>query len=115
MIAARDLAEVQKALQRHLKTKWGSTIEGNWGKYLGRWLRRRNVDGNDGFDVRIPPDYIRSLLSLAGLERCKPVLTPFMDKVYRADTKRILDAEERALYRSIVGKLIWMIGDRPDI
>jgi len=52
---------------------------------------------------------------LAGLERCKPVLTPFMDKVYRPDSERILDAEEKSLFRSIVGKLIWMIGDRPDI
>eukprot|EP00972_Heterocapsa_arctica_P067920 10027439-Heterocapsa_arctica.AAC.1 len=38
-----------------------------------------------------------------------------MDKVYRPDSERILDAEEKSLYRSIVGKLIWMIGDRPDI
>eukprot|EP00972_Heterocapsa_arctica_P095297 14055572-Heterocapsa_arctica.AAC.1 len=81
MIAARDLVEVKQALQRHLKIKWGSTIEGNWEKYLGRWLRRRNVDANDGFNVRIPPDYVRNLLSLAGLEHCKPVLTPLMDKV----------------------------------
>eukprot|EP00972_Heterocapsa_arctica_P083472 12299119-Heterocapsa_arctica.AAC.1 len=78
-------------------------------------MRRRSVDGVDGFDVRIPPDYIRNLLSLAGLERCKPVLTPFMDKVYRPDSERILDAEEKSLFRSIVGKLIWMIADRPDI
>eukprot|EP00972_Heterocapsa_arctica_P101030 14890555-Heterocapsa_arctica.AAC.1 len=38
-----------------------------------------------------------------------------MDKVYRPDTERILDVEEKSLFRTIVGKLIWMIGDRPDI
>eukprot|EP00972_Heterocapsa_arctica_P068482 10117639-Heterocapsa_arctica.AAC.1 len=38
-----------------------------------------------------------------------------MDKVYRPDSERILDTEEKSLYRTIIGKLIWMIGNRPDI
>eukprot|EP00972_Heterocapsa_arctica_P114972 16445414-Heterocapsa_arctica.AAC.1 len=38
-----------------------------------------------------------------------------MDKVYRPDSERIFDTEEKSLFRTIVGKLIWMIGDRPDI
>eukprot|EP00972_Heterocapsa_arctica_P023033 3389196-Heterocapsa_arctica.AAC.1 len=38
-----------------------------------------------------------------------------MEKAYRPDTERILDVEEKSLFRTIIGKLIWMIGDRPDI
>eukprot|EP00972_Heterocapsa_arctica_P068942 10187327-Heterocapsa_arctica.AAC.1 len=49
--------------------------------------------------------------------RCKPVLTPFAEKGTRADVdvSRVLDATEKSVFRTIIGKLIWMIDDRPDI
>eukprot|EP00972_Heterocapsa_arctica_P028501 4193011-Heterocapsa_arctica.AAC.1 len=51
------------------------------------------------------------------MARCKPVLTPFAEKGARADVDitRVLDATEKSVFRTIIGKWFWMINDRPDI
>eukprot|EP00972_Heterocapsa_arctica_P082513 12158027-Heterocapsa_arctica.AAC.1 len=61
-------------------------------------MRRRSVEGIDGFDVRVPEDYVRTILSIAGLARCKPVLTPFAEKGTKAnvDITRMLDVKEKS-------------------
>eukprot|EP00972_Heterocapsa_arctica_P086746 12788306-Heterocapsa_arctica.AAC.1 len=65
----------------------------NWVRYLGRHIRRHDT----GFDVKIPEDYIRSLLDAAGMAHCKAVTTPFAEKNVRGDDgERVLTVEEKA-------------------
>eukprot|EP00972_Heterocapsa_arctica_P002597 381273-Heterocapsa_arctica.AAC.1 len=68
-------------------------------------MRRRSVEGVDGFDVRVPEDYARTIPNIAGLGRCKPVLTPFAEKGMTADVdvSRVLDATEKSVFRTIIG------------
>eukprot|EP00972_Heterocapsa_arctica_P058477 8628044-Heterocapsa_arctica.AAC.1 len=57
LIAAKDVIDVEKALEKHLKVKWGTVVDTEWVEYFGRLMRRRSVEGVDGFDVRVPEDY----------------------------------------------------------
>eukprot|EP00972_Heterocapsa_arctica_P040225 5926514-Heterocapsa_arctica.AAC.1 len=45
LITALDVIAVEKALEKHLKVKWGMMVGIKWEKYLGRWMRRRSVEG----------------------------------------------------------------------
>eukprot|EP00972_Heterocapsa_arctica_P059077 8710051-Heterocapsa_arctica.AAC.1 len=51
------------------------------------------------------------------MARFKAVTTPFAEKGTRADVDitRVLTVAEKAVFLAIIGKMIWMINDRPDI
>jgi histone deacetylase 1/2 len=67
------------------------------------------------YEVRPLYGYIKTLLSEAGLAQCKPQRTPFvMSKDTRLKSK-LLDEEEHAAYRRLIGKLMWLIHVRPDM
>eukprot|EP00972_Heterocapsa_arctica_P043351 6395805-Heterocapsa_arctica.AAC.1 len=57
------------------------------------------------------------MLDIAGMAKCKAVTTLFAEKGTRADVDitRVLTVTEKAVFRTIIGKLIWMINDRPDM
>eukprot|EP00972_Heterocapsa_arctica_P085240 12561617-Heterocapsa_arctica.AAC.1 len=41
LITALDVIAMEKSLEKHLKVKWGTTVESNWEKYLGRWMKEK--------------------------------------------------------------------------
>ena len=76
LIAAKSdaMIEVVKRLDGIFKITWAETVNsGKWSKFLGReW--RCDVRG---FRVRVPPNYLQSVLKELNMERCKATVTPF--------------------------------------
>jgi hypothetical protein len=67
-----------------------------------------------GLACRIPLKYMQSVLNVMGMLQSKPVATPFMtcrpeDKVTPATL------QQAELIRSVVGKVLWIIPERPDL
>jgi len=66
--------------------------------------------------VRVPERYVQTMLEVAHLERAKGVNTPATpSRGTVEDETEPLDAEAHRRYRTLVGKLMWMLGTRPDI
>ena len=81
-------------------------------KFLGRLL----IKTERGFLVKPLAKLFYSLLSCAGLENCNPVHSPGVRSESRApDEKPLVGAAEHSLYRTIVGKLMLIAAERPDI
>ena len=80
--------------------------------YLGReWQRVTN-----GFVSRTPMHYVHGLLSQERLEYAKGVDTPFIPAEPEDDDKpEPVDEYVRSRYRGVVGRLMWLVGDRPDL
>ena len=81
-------------------------------KFLGRLLIRTAR----GFLVEILAKLFGSLPSCAGLEKCNPVHSPGVRSESRVqDDKPLLCPAEHSLYRTIVGKLVFIATERPNI
>ena len=81
-------------------------------KFLGRML----IKTERGFLVKPLAKLFDSLLSCAGLENCNPVHSPGVRSESRVpDEKPLLGPAEHSLYRTIVGKLMFIAAERPDI
>ena len=81
-------------------------------KFLGRLL----IETERGFLVKPLAKLFDSLLSCAGLENCNPVHPPGVRSESRVpDEKPLLGPTEHSLYRTIVGKLMFIAAERPDI
>ena len=82
-------------------------------KFLGSLL----IKTERGFLVKPLAKLFDSLLlSCAGLEKCNPVHSPGVRSESRLpDEKPLLDSAEHSLYRTIVGKLMFIAAERPDI
>ena len=81
-------------------------------KFLGRLL----IKTERGFLVKPLAKLFDSLLSCAGLENCNPVHSPGVRSESRApDEKPLVGPAEHSLYRTIVGKLMLIAAERPDI
>ena len=91
--------------------KWGDLVqEGKWIRYLGKeWRRMEN-----GFEVRAPPRYIQSLLEMAKLQKAQGAPTPAL-LGRTAEHFDPLPADAHRRYRALVGKLMWLVGARPDL
>ena len=69
-----------------------------------------------GFLVKPLAKLLDSLLSSAGLENCDPVHSLGVRSESRVpDEKPLLGLAEHTLYRTIVGKLMFIAAERPDI
>ena len=115
MIAAKSdaMIEVVKRLDSIFKIKWAETVSSDkWSKFLGREWQR---DGR-GFRVRVPPNYLQSVLKEFSMEKCKATVTPFVPGVrHREDVEEDVTPEKHRLYRRAVGRLLWTVGERPDL
>ena len=113
MIAARPecMKEVTGLIDDAFKIKWGDTVStGQWSKFLGReW--RRSEDG--GFRIRVPKKYFTGLLEEMGMQDSRIVTTPYVKSV--TENSELVEARRQAQYRHCVGKLMWCIGERPDL
>ena len=61
------------------------------------------------------PKYIRDVIADLGLEEAKTVTTPSVKRTPTTESLVELENERRAIYRTIVGKLLYMCQERADI
>ena len=79
--------------------------------FLGRVIRR----AVRGYSVEANPKYIRDVIAVLGLEEAKPVATPSVKRTPTTESLSELENERRAVYRTAVGKLLYMGQERADI
>ena len=60
------------------------------------------------------PKYIRNVINVLGLEEAKPV-TPSVKRTPTTESLIELEGERRAMYRTVVGKLLYMCQERADV
>ena len=108
-----DTERVKADLDAEMKIRWGEVVgEQQWTRYLGREWRRVQ----DGYEVRIPECYWTATLARAGLQHCKPVMTPGESGTVHEDPDAPqLDKQQHSLYRTLVGRLMWTLAERPDL
>eukprot|EP00971_Amphidinium_carterae_P269585 5348105-Amphidinium_carterae.2 len=79
--------------------------------FLGRQIEHYN----DHIALNMTKDYYTSLLSLYNVKENTNRLSTTGTKRPPITTGELLNSEEHATYRTIVGKLLWMCPLRPDI
>ena len=103
--------EIRRDLEARLTLKWSPELGPTRSRYLGR-LWRRQADGS--WQVRLPEAYWSDILEEVGLASARAARTPG-DPQRKADETPALGPEEHALYRRIVGKLLWAASIRVDL
>eukprot|EP00972_Heterocapsa_arctica_P050520 7429130-Heterocapsa_arctica.AAC.1 len=123
MLAAptATIDKLTKAIDSAFKVKWAGLIDvDHWERDLGREWRRTAT----GFKVRIPKEYYVTLLNLFGLRNARPLLTPFPGghgtgaRWHQGDDEdddEPLSQDKVSLYHTAVGKLMWLLQERPDL
>ena len=67
-----------------------------------------------GYSVEANPKYIRNVINVLGLVEAKPVMTPSAKRTPTTESLVELEGERRAMYRTVVGKLLYMCQERAD-
>ena len=70
--------------------------------FLGRVIERKAR----GYSVEANPKYIRNVINVSGLEESKPVMTPSVKRTPTTESLVELEAERRAMYRTVVRKTV---------
>ena len=100
------------AMRKHLLMKINNPQVGSETKFLGRLL----IKTERGFQVKPLSKLFDSLLSSAGMGNCSPVQTPGVRSESRIpDEEPKLGPAEHKQYRTIVGKMMFLASERPDI
>ena len=68
-----------------------------------------------GYWVEANPKYIRDVIAVLGLEDSRSVSTPSVQRTPTTESLVELENEKRAVYRTAVGKLLYMWQERADI
>ena len=68
-----------------------------------------------GYLVEAKPKNIRNVINVLGLEEAKPVMTPSVKRTPTTESLVELEGERRAMYRTVVGKLLYMCQERADV
>ena len=79
--------------------------------FLGRVMVRTAR----GYSVEANPKYIRDVITVLGLDEAKPVTTPSVKRTPTTESLVELEGERRAMYRTVVGKLLYMCQERADV
>lgn len=114
LIAAPEewLECVKKDFEKELTIKWGGVIDTEWKKYLGKHYRREE----NTLEVRVPQKYWQGTLDLVGMTGCKTSAIPAeVASCTEEDVSPNLDPKRHKLFRSFVGKVMWVLDVRPDI
>ena len=102
-----------KDLEEEFKIKRTESLEpGVWVKYLG--FEMRCLPEHKGVQLRIPAKYVEDTLAMLGLTQAKPAATPF-PSLGDCDGLEKLAPEQATLFRTIVGRTMWMLPLRPDL
>jgi hypothetical protein len=108
----KDLDAVFTGIEKSLVLKRGEIISSTgWVRYLGREYQATPR----GFRVRIPAKYYERLLQEMGMMASRPVSTPFPGPTEHKASAEPMNAEQLRQYRRAVGKMLWMLGERPDL
>ena len=67
-----------------------------------------------GYSVEANPKYIRNVINVLGLEEAKPV-TPSAKRTPTTESPVELEGERRAMYRTVVEKMLCMCQERADV
>ena len=79
--------------------------------FLGRVVERTARE----YPVEANPEYIRDVITVLGLEGSRPVSTPSVKRTPTTESLVELENEKGAVYRTPVGKLLYMCQERADI
>ena len=111
--ACADIEKFQKQLSEHMVIKWGDHFTDEaWVKYLGREWRLVP----HGIAVRIPPHHYDKLLDLMLMRDCKAIATTgAISECLPEQAVQPVSPEGASHYRSVVGKIMWMLPERPDL
>ena len=112
--AASQLQSFVDAISNKLAIKWAETLPvatepSPWVRYLGKQWRRTP----QGFQVAVSADYLKKIFAALGLEQAKAAPTPAVLGA-RSEGEPLCEAEGH-LYRTLVGRLMWMLPERADI
>ena len=104
--------EFIEALSKELLVKITGELKPNTEhSFLGRKLRHNG----DSIDVFMPKRYIDELLELYEMKKVNQVNTTGSSSLKRIEDADVaLDAKAHSLYRTAVGKLLWLAFVRPD-
>ena len=86
-------------------------VPGTEHTFLGRRLRHNG----DSIDVCMSQTYIDAILDLYGVKNAKPVATTGSVTIVKTVSDTPLSPEEHSVYRTAVGKLLWLALIRGDI
>ena len=89
----------------------GQPVPGPEHTFLGRRLRHNG----DSIDVCVSQTYIDSILDLYGMKNAKQVATTGSVTIAKTVSDTPLSPEEHSVYRTAVGKLLWLALIRGDI
>ena len=94
--------------------KWAERLEASdenpsWVRFLGKEWHRDAVN----FSVITPPCYLQQIFALMRLEKAKSAPTPFLS-THQVD-ETLLESLDHRLFRTVVGKLMWVMDERGDI
>ena len=64
---------------------------------------------------RVIERYIRNVINVLGFEEAKPVKTPSVKRTPTTESLVELEGEKRAMYRTVVGKRLYMCQQRADV
>jgi len=99
-------------LERDLIIRWSEPMGDEFVRYLGHEWRR--VPG--GFAVRNPAKFFDGLLTLYGSQECRPIKSPNVSAdELRDDASPLLMVADISVFRSAVGKLLWLSHVRLDV
>ena len=108
-----EVLKLVELLSKQVLMRITGRMEKTGGKFyfLGRVIERTAR----GYSVEANPKYIRNVINVLGLERAKPVMTPCVKRTPTTESLVELEGERRGMYRTVVGKLLYMCQDRADV
>ena len=112
LIVGEQADHIMSLLRKEFLLKETSRLEdGQRAEFLGRTIRR---DG-DNFVLGCKNDYIHDILETMSMQNCKGSSTPGTTALKNPGGASLLQTEDVTHYRSVVGKLMWLIPLRPDL
>ncbi|OLP82440.1 Retrovirus-related Pol polyprotein from transposon TNT 1-94 [Symbiodinium microadriaticum] len=102
---------MSKLSEEVLLKETGKLVPGTEHTFLGRRLRHNG----DSIDVCVSQNYIDAILDLYAMQNAKPVATTGSVTIAKTVPDTPLSPEEHSLYRTAVGKLLWLAQIRGDI
>ena len=96
--------------------KWKLDIEGPFHQIGDEfvYLKRKYSICHDGVVIRPDQKHIEELARMTGVETKKPKKVPCSTSISELDTSAEMNAQEATDFRSCVGKLLYIAGERPD-
>ena len=109
---SKTLDRTLTAMSKHLLMKTSNPQLGSETKFLGKLL----IKTERGFQIKPLAKLFDNLLSSAGMGNCAPVHTPGRRSESRVpNVEPKLGPAEHKQYRTIVGNLMFLANERPDI